>query len=289
MYLKSITRQIASQHRINLIGKLCGLFKINKNMPLASNCIYKVNIPYNHKKLKEEVNFILENSKDRGGWVNTADPRRFMNNVCVTSVKERTTLDAKSFYTGHVIPGNTDNAKGRIDVNTGERVRIHDYRFREKVDAYFLDEQDKRIAKESDLVHHHSSVSDDSELKNIGKAISEYFSIPNRFRVRMSNLQGVGAKNFTPHVDQHTPWRVHICLEGDENSLWWFRNHITEEMTTFNQPQEGCYLVRTNTVQHWVSTKRLRRHIYWHLYHNDLVGADGTEYIADRTGELALP
>jgi hypothetical protein len=60
-------------------------------------------------------------------------------------------------------------------------------------------------------------------------------------------------------------------------------------MTTFNQPQEGCYLVRTNTVQHWVSTKRLRRHIYWHLYHNDLVGADGTKYIADRTGELALP
>ena len=79
-------------------------------MPLASNCIYKVDIPYNHKRLKEEVNFILENSKDRGGWVNSADPRRFMNNVCVTSTQERTSLDAKSFYTGHVIPGNTDNA-----------------------------------------------------------------------------------------------------------------------------------------------------------------------------------
>ena len=275
-----------------LIGKLCGSLKLNITMPIASNCIYKVDIPYNHKRLKEEVDTILELSKDRHavGWRHPDNPKRFMSNVCVTSTKERAdSLDAKSFYTGHVLPGNADNARGRIDVNTGEDVEVHDYRFREKVEAYFLDNLGNKICKESDLIHHHPSVEESSELKNISRAISKYFNIENHFRIRMSNLQGVGGNNFKPHVDQHTPWRVHICLEGDENSLWWFRNHVTKETTQFNQPQTGCYLVRTNTVQHWVSCKKLRRHIYWHIYHNDLVGADGTEYIADRTGELALP
>jgi len=258
-------------------------------MPIASNCIYKVDIPYNHNRLKDEVDFIIENSKDRGGWSNDGPLPRFMRNVSVTSIEERTKLDAKSFYTGHVIPGNADNARGRVDANLNKDIHLHDYTFREKVDAYFLNADGSTICKESDLVHFHPSVAEDSELKNVSKAISDYFSIPNRFRVRMSHLQGIGGKIFKPHCDQHTPWRIHICLKGDEDSLWWFRNHVTEEMTTFNQPEEGCYLVRTNTVQHWVSTKRLRRHIYWHLYHNDLVGANGTEYFADRTGEKALP
>ena len=270
-------------------------------MPIASNCIYRININFDEEKLLSEANDIMESGKDRHKFLNKINNKKqVMQSWCITSTKERAKeLEKSEFYSTHVVPEG-DNARLRIDQITNERVVQHDNKFREKVDAYFIDPSvDERqsesvlrnhiICKESDLTNYHHSLPEDSEIRKIDRAIGRYFNIPCNFRVRLSKLHNIDHKTFKPHTDPHTPWRVHICLKGDHSSKWHFRNSQTGKKTQFIQAKNRVYLVRTNTVQHWVSCNDWRKHIFWHIYHNDLVGADGTEYVADRTGELALP
>lgn len=105
-----------------------------------------------------------------------------------------------------------------------------------------------------------------SYIKYLGEMFSSFIKIPNP-RCRMSVING--PFEIQSHVDEHTPYRIHICLDSDPGSNWFFKKPDDVHDMIHQPSSETPVLIETGTVEHSVKVEpgTFRMHL-WYQFHS---------------------
>lgn len=111
---------------------------------------------------------------------------------------------------------------------------------------------------------------ENSYMRELSDKFSDLIKI-NKPRCRMSRLFGSETWNeISYHYDEHTPYRIHIALKTNPNTIWRFREN--EKITEIHQPADGIpVLIKTNSVEHsvFIPVGTERMHL-WYQYHHEI-------------------
>jgi hypothetical protein len=118
-----------------------------------------------------------------------------------------------------------------------------------------------------DLVHWPRSLQG-SYIQQLGTLFSEYLEIgPPRARSSLLYKDHANV-NLNWHVDNHTPYRVHIAIETTPECLWKFRNDT--ESLTVHQPITSTPVLIQTAIQHDIHVPKGHRRLHiWYQFHSE--------------------
>jgi len=105
-----------------------------------------------------------------------------------------------------------------------------------------------------------------SYIKYLGDQFAAAINIPNP-RCRMSIMNG--PFGIPSHVDEHTPYRIHICLDSGPGAKWFFKKPDGVYDMIQQSGSDTPVLIETGIVEHAVKVEpgTFRMHI-WYQFHS---------------------